>query len=324
MRQFTTILLTGLLAALALAPSASAAKYKAAVAVTDQSPSLFTQPSFKALKVKKSRYFIRWNTGLNKTALQKGDLKRADEFVAAARKAHVRVLMHISTDNLTAKKAKLPSVKQYKSAVGKLVRRYKAKGVKDWGTWNEANHKTQPTYKSPKRAAQFFLALRGMCKGCTIIALDALDQAGVDRYIKSFFKTLGRKNYSKAKIIGIHTYSDTNRFRSSGTAKILKTVKKYNKKADFWLTETGGLYAFGGAFGCDATRQVKATKYMFTLLKKYRKDITRLYAYNYFGLPEAANCALAKPGFDAGLVDNNGTPRPAYATFKKEAASFAR
>lgn len=316
MRRFSPLLITTVLVALMAAPSAQAAKYKTAVGIGDQSSFVFTQPLFHDLKIKKVRYFIRWNAASNP-----GELNRADEYVAAARAAKVKVLMHISTSDLRAKKAKLPSVAAYKKNVGKLIRRYKAKGVREWGVWNEANHKTQPTYKSPKRAAQFFVAMRSMCKGCTIVALDVLDQAGSDRYIKSFYKALGRKRYKQARIVGIHNYSDTNRFRSTGTAKILRTVKRYNKGTDFWLTETGGLAAFAGSFPCDFTRQNRAVKYMFTLTKKFRKDITRLYSYNYFGTSQA-DCEARK--FDAGLVDQNGQPRPAYATFKSQARSFAR
>jgi hypothetical protein len=312
MRRFTILLTVGLLAALAATPNAMAAT---AIGIGDQSAHMFTQQPFKDLKIKKVRYFIRWNAASNK-----GELNRADEYVAAARANGAKVLMHISTDDLRAKKAKLPSVAQYRSAVGKLVKRYKAKGVKEWGVWNEANHKTQPTYKSPKRAAEFFVAMRSLCKGCTIVALDVLDQAGSDRYIASWFKALGSRK-SLVKVVGIHNYSDTNRFRSTGTAKILKAVKKYNKKTDFWLTETGGLAAFGGSFACNFTRQDKAVKYMFSLVKKYKNDITRLYSYNYFGTSQA-DCEARK--FDAGLVDQNGTPRAAYTTFKKEAARYKR
>ena len=316
MRRISALLSIALVAALAAAPGAHAAKYNVAVGIGDQAGHMFTQQLFKDLKVKKARYFIRWNAASNP-----GELQRADDYIAQARAAGVKVLMHISTNDLRAKKAKLPTVAQYKKYVGKLVKRYKAKGITEWGVWNEANHKTQPTYKNPKRAAQFFVAMRGLCKGCTIVALDVLDQAGSDRYITSWFKALGRSNWSKAKVIGIHNYSDTNRFRSTGTAKILKTAKKYDRKANFWLTETGGLAAFGGAFPCDLTRQVKAVKYMFTLTKKFRKDIKRLYSYNYFGTSQA-NCQAG--AFDAGLVDENGNARPAYATFKSNARSFAR
>ena len=48
----------------------------------------------------------------------------------------------------------------------------------EWGSWNEANHKTQPTSKSPRSAAQFYGQMRKLCTGCTIVALDVLDQQG--------------------------------------------------------------------------------------------------------------------------------------------------
>ena len=62
--------------------------------------------------------------------------------------------MHISTDDINSQPRKpLPSNSAYKSKVGALVARYRPMGVKDWGVWNEANHKSQPTAKNPKRAA---------------------------------------------------------------------------------------------------------------------------------------------------------------------------
>ncbi len=58
---------------------------------------------------------------------------------------------------------------------------------------------------------------------------------------------------------------------------------------------------------------------MFTLVKRYRRDITRLYAYNWFG-------TSPKPcqGFDAGLVNGDGSPRPGYVTFAKNAPDYKR
>ena len=72
---------------------------------------------------------------------------------------------------------------------------------------------------------------------------------------------------------------------------------------EYWLTETGGLYKFGSFWskktykGCTTSSscQVKATKYMFSLAKKYKK-IKRLYVYTWFG--------GVTPRFDAGLVAN--------------------
>jgi hypothetical protein len=292
-------------------PAAAPAKVNVAVGVGDQSPRMFDDANWKALNLKKARYFIEWNA-----ADQPGELADADKFVDAARARGVKVLMHISTDNINAvPPTKLPTVAQYKAKVSALIKRYKPRGVTEWGAWNEANHKSQPTSKNPKRAAQFYTALKSMCSGCKIVALDVLDQAGVERYIASWLKAAGSAG-RKAKIIGIHNYSQVNRHiteknasnRYPGTARIIKAVRKRNKVAKFWYTETGGLAQFGAKFPCDKGRQANTTKYMFTMIKKYDKNVERLYSYNWFG----NDCV----GFDAGLVDANGKPRPAYNVFR--------
>ena len=136
--------------------------------------------------------------------------------------------MHVSSNDLTnLKAAKLPTVREYRSKVAQLIERYRPIGVRTWGAMNEANHASQPTWNNPRRAAEYFLALRSMCKRCTILALDVLDQRGVDRYIKRFYAALGRRR-SLAKFVGIHNYSDTNRRRDSGTRLIIDTVKGQN------------------------------------------------------------------------------------------------
>ncbi len=274
---------------------------------------MFDQPPYRALKFKTARYFIRWDAIGNPAALA-----AADAFVAGARSANTRVFMHISTNDFRDKKAKLPSVKQYKRDVGKLIKRYRAKGVKEWGVWNEANHKSQPTYKSPKRAAQFFVAMRGMCKGCTIVALDVLDQAGVTRYIQRFYGALSRTNRKRAKIVGIHNYSDINRKRTRGTKAILKKVKHYNRSTDFWLTETGGVVNFGGAFKCSESRAASRLGYLFKVTKQLRRDIKRVYVYNWTG----DGCRGSN--FDAGLTNPDGSVRKGYATVRKYLRSFTR
>jgi hypothetical protein len=292
-------------------PSAASAKINVAVGVGDQSPKIFDDPHWKALNLKKTRYFIEWNA-----VDQPGELADADKFVDKARQHGVKVLMHISTDNINAvPPTKLPTVAQYKSKVGALVKRYKPRGVTEWGAWNEANHKSQPTSKNPKRAAQFYKALKGMRPGGKIVALDVLDQKGVESYIARWLKAAGSAGRT-AKIIGIHNYSQVNRRINErnasnsypGTARIIKAVRKRNKVARFWYTETGGVAQFGGKFPCDRSRQANRTTYMFSMIKKYDKNIERLYSYNWFG----NDCK----GFDAGLVEDNGTPRASYAAFK--------
>jgi hypothetical protein len=214
----------------------------------------------------------------------------------------------------------LPSLSTYKKDVGALVKHFKAKGVKEWGVWNEANHKSQPTYNNPKRAAEFFVAMRSMCSGCTIVALDVLDQAGVASYIKRWFAAVPKSKRQYVKTVGIHNYSDVNRKRTSGTAGIIHDVRKYKgskKSTAFWMTETGSVVSFGSAFPCSESRAASRTTYMFTLAKKYKSYIKRLYDYNWLG----SDC---QGRFDSGLVRTDGSLRPAYDTFKKGAASFSR
>jgi len=309
-RLLPSLLTAGLLLTV---PAGAMAKTNVAVGIGDQNPTMFADANYKALNIKKVRYFVEWNV-----VDQPSELAKADRYVATAKAAGDAVFMHISTDDINSQPRKpLPSVKAYKAKVGALVRRLRAQGVKDWGVWNEANHSSQPTANKPKRAAQFYKTFRSFkCRDCKIVALDVLDQRGVEKYIASWLKAAGSVG-KKAKIFGIHNYSQVNRRITAkkasntypGTARIIKAFKKKNTKAKYWYTETGGLAKFGGSFPCDKKRQASRTKFMFDMLKTYDKDVERLYSYNWYG----ANCV----SFDAGLVEENGTVRPAYTAFKK-------
>jgi hypothetical protein len=297
---------------LALA-SPAAARTNVAVGLGDQSEAMFASPAYQQLNLRKTRYFIRWDA--MRDTFQRAN---AERYVAAAGAAGVRVFMHVSTNDFRAKRAELPSVKRYRREVGRLVRHFRARGVTEWGVWNEANHNTQPTWDNPKRAADYFRQMRAICKGCTIVALDVLDQPGVERYIRRFYAALPASQRKYAKIVGIHNYSDTNRKRSSGTRDIIREVKRRDAtRTQFWLTETGGVVEFGSSFQCSERRAASRVTYMFSLARKYRRDIKRLYAYNWHG----TDCTTR---FDTGLVRLDGSTRPAYETFRRGLQDFAR
>lgn len=321
-RLLTTLLVAAGLLAL---PATAAARVNVAVGIGDQSPQMFADPNWKALKLTKTRYFVEWNT------IDKPDrVARVDQFVSAARAAKVKVLMHISVDDINSKPRRpLPSVRQYRSKVGALVARYRPAGVTEWGVWNEANHSSQPTQRNAKRAAEFYRSFRTIrCSGCKIVALDILDQAGVEGYIQRWFRAAGPTGRNANIVFGIHNYSEVNRRLSAtkrkktesfkkypGTARIIRAVRKQNKRAKFWYTETGGLARFG-SFNCNRSRQANRTTFMFNMAKRYRKDVNRLYSYNWYG----TNCV----SFDAGLVEADGTPRAAYRTFRNQMRNFRR
>ena len=312
MPRFRTPLLICLLAC-GLAAGPAAARINVAVGIGDQNGSIFVQKNFKAVHIKKVRYYIQWDAIKHRNVLQ-----GADQYVKLARANHARVLLHISTNDYRHKKAKLPSVAAYKKDVKALIKRYRKLGVKEWGVWNEENHVSEPTYRSPKRAAQYFHVFRSLCHGCTIVALDLLDQANASSYAKRFYAALSSRDRSAARIIGIHNYEDVNRHRTTGTKRIIAAVRSKNRRAQFWLTETGGLVHFGHSFPCNQKRAAKAVSFMFALTKKYRRYIKRLYVYRWFGTKPSCG------HFDAGLVNANGSARPAYKTFKKDAAGYAR
>ncbi len=308
-------LFVALLALVAVPAGAHAAKKtNIAVGIGDQAASMFDNEAFLDLKIKKARYFISWN------AIDDPDkLARAQAWLDGANRRRVRALFHL--DGVFTDRS--PSVREYKEKVRALVRRFPS--VREWGVWNEANSRTQPVYKlaGARRTAKYFLALRKICRGCTIVALDLLDAGNTKSYIRAFYKKLGKRKRKLAKVVGIHNYGDTNRKGRNNTKTIIKAVRRFNKRAQFWLTETGGLAYFATteriAFPCSETRQARAVKKMFRLARKYRKRVKRLYPYNFYGTDCDTNLR-----FDAGLIRRDGTKRPAYNTLKRAMRRFRR
>ena len=142
MTKTLALTICALLAALALAaaPSSAGAKVPIRVGIGDQQVSMFDQPLFQARKFKLVRYFVPWNVEQNKE-----ELALATAYVERARRDNIQVLLHISSDDLRIKKAKLPSVAAYRTQIKKIVATFRPLGVRDFGVWNEVNHASQPT-----------------------------------------------------------------------------------------------------------------------------------------------------------------------------------
>jgi len=321
MKKALPLTITALLAGLALTllPASASAQVDVRVGIGDQQVSMFDQSLFKARKFKLVRYFVPWNITQNKE-----QLALATAYVERARRDHIQVLLHISSDDLRIKKAKLPSVARYRTQIERIVSTFRPLGVRDFGAWNEVNHASQPTYRSPTRAADFFVeayrAIKPRCSFCNVIALDVLDQTGVERYMRTFYRHLSSTYRKRATLVGIHNYGDVNRQRTTFTRNIIKQSRSFNRNTRFWFTETGGLVKFGRSFPCSEERARNRLKNMFSLARTYRTSgVERLYVYNWTAPPDGCDAR-----FDAGLVNFDGSPRPGYTYLKSALPNYRR
>jgi hypothetical protein len=313
-RALASLALIALAAAFA---ASAAARTPIRVGIGDQNVAMFDQSAFRRAQFEHVRFLIAWN--VMDDAPQR---LAARAYVQRARADHMRVLLHVSTDDYRIKKARLPSVATYRRQVGRIVRYFRALGVREFGSWNEANHASQPTYNSPSRAALFFRemyrAVKGHCRTCAVVGLDVLDQVGVESYMRSFYRRLSATYRRRATVVGIHNYGDVNRKRASFTRAIISQARRYNRHTRFWLTETGGIVKLGRSFACSTTRAAARLSWMFHLARVYRTSgIDRLYIYNWTG----AGCDAR---FDAGLTAPDGAPRAGYRYLRKVLPNYLR
>jgi hypothetical protein len=329
MRRLVTIACLAAFVSAGLMTTTASAALKGGIG--DQNASTFSDPNFKALGVKRTRLIVPWDAIFKNPAA-------VDGWVQAALGAKLEPLIAFNPSqgsHCPAKPCSVPSVSSYTKAFKAWRKKYPK--VKLFNFWNETNSATQPTgstksTKGIKRAAQLYVAAKKICgRKCTVTGPDILDQnigdkstrtrkngqARMKKWVGLFLRFAGRKNYPK--IWGFHNYGDTNYFRTTGTKFFLKSIAK---KGQVWVTETGGDYSFklqSGrvVFKPDAGRQQRATKFAYTVAKKFRSRITRLYYYQW---------RKNNPDdfFDAGIVDFNGTLRPAYNELKKLPKSFWR
>jgi hypothetical protein len=316
-KTLTPLILAGLLAGLASVPATAGAVVPIRVGIGDQNVSIFDDPLFQARKFKRVRYFIAWNAMDSKT-----ERLAARAYVQRARRDGFDVLLHISSDDLRIKRAHLPSVKAYSRQMARLVPYFRKLGVREFGAWNEVNHASQPTYRSPTRAADFFVEMyrrvKPRCSFCTVVALDVLDQTGVERYMRSFYRRLSSTYRGRATTVGIHNYGDVNRQRTTFTRNIIRQSRSFNSRTKFWFTETGGLVKFGRNFPCSTTRAANRLRNMFSLARTYRTSgVQRLYVYNWVG----PGCDAR---FDAGLIGPDGKPRAGFTYLRNALPNYLR
>ena len=299
-----------------LAVPAGASAYT--LGVSDQQASTFTNPDFAPLKFKAARYITPYDV-LESPA----DKAQLDAWVSAATAAHQKILISFEHSHRSNSRAlKAPTVAAYTKELKKFKKAYP--GVKDISPWNEVNRchalrdgsvQGQPTKicsltTGPKLTAQYYGAARKVFKGSKyrIVGLDILDEQNVNKTIK-YLKSFLRHASPDPKIIGFHNYSDTNRFSTTRTKRVLAAFP-----GKVWLTETGGIVKLGSSFPFSTSRAAKALGCMFSLAKSNSR-IAALFVYQYNAPPNPATAF-----FDAGLINPDNSVRPGYNVVKNRKA----
>jgi hypothetical protein len=280
----------------------------------DQQTEMFTNPLWTQLHTKIARYIAPYDAAVRPYSLQ---LARA--WITAAEAAHQQVLVAFYHSEYTP--TKMPSVATYQSDIQKFIKLFPH--VRQYQPWDEDNRGTiveivkgkrhiALVSPSPLQSAEYYKAMRSVCKGCTIVGLDVLDAPVVTptlEYIAQFKHDIARLKTVMPSIWGLHNYSDTNRFQSIRTRAVLAAVP-----GQVWLTETGGIVQFGSDFpnkkGSGLTRASQALSFMFKIAGSSSR-IKRLYIYDWTGGGSSTR-------FDAGLMNAKYEPRPGYVVVCKQ------
>jgi len=295
----TRAFLISILALACLATPAQAAKVKLKVGIGEQNPTFFDDKRWQSLKTPYVRYVVSWDamTSAWETA-------EVDAWMARARRARAKILVTFGHSRQPRKARKLPSRDAFAHQFRLLRRRYPY--LRLFQTWNEANHKTQPTRRRPDRVAKYFDSIKRNCPECTVSAPSLLD----DRKLLSWIKRFRKVARYRIPIWSIHNHVDANRHRSTLTRKFLAYTK-----GQLWFTETGGIanrWVDGKRRREYNTRNAgRAIRNVFKLARLSRR-VKRVYVYHWLAPQER------RPRWDSGLIDPKGKARPSLRILKNE------
>jgi hypothetical protein len=287
-----------LLVVLAAAGSASALT----IGIADQKPDMFADPRFQAAGIQYARRAVAWDA-----LSSPGQTAAVDEWLAAARAAKVNPL--ISFTHSSVNRRQLPSPERLLYEFRRFRARYP--WVKDFATWNEANHCGEPTCHRPALVAAYWRKLRRDCPSCRILAAEVLDMPNMTSWVKAF----RRSAKVEPRYWGLHNYIDANRLRTTGTRRLLKACRGL-----IWFTETGGIVSRTNrrrvTFPESTRHAAVATRFLFDELVPLSRRITRVYVYHWNSQPGPKT-------WDSGLIGPTGQPRPAYRVFVRVLAEIA-
>jgi hypothetical protein len=276
--------------------------------IGDDQDEMFSNQLWKQLHTQIVRDIVPYDV-----AVRPYDLQRATAWIRAAEAQHQRILVAFYHSEYTPRK--MPSVASYQRDVAKFIKLFPH--VREYQAWDEANRGNvggSAPFSSPSAVqdAQYYRALKRTCQPCTVVGLDVLDQDDIYPtldYIAEFKHEIYHLHTLMPSVWGLHNYSDLNRLESWRTRDLVADLG-----GEVWLTETGGIVKFGGAFpnnhGSGLRRAAKVLNFMFGVAASEPR-VKRLYIYDWTG-------GNSSTRFDAGLMNARYKPRMGYVVVCKQ------
>src|SRR3954447_7198699 len=278
-----------LLAAAAIGGAAAPAR-ALTVGIADNKPDMFADPRLGAAGLRIARLSVGWDA-----LSSPWQLAEIDAWLGAAQAAEVEPLVsfgHSRTDRRS-----LPTPERFLFEFRRFRARYP--WVREFATWNEANHCGEPTCHRPRLVAAYYRKLRRECPGCRILAAEVLDQPNMVHWVRAF----RRAAHEEPRYWGLHNYIDANRGRIRGTRRLVRAVK-----GQIWFTETGGIVARRNrhkvTFPGSAGRGGEVARLVFRRPRPLTRRTTRVYIYQW-------NAGPPPETWDSGLIGPTGRARPA-------------
>jgi hypothetical protein len=275
------------------------------VGLADQQAATFADARLTALPVHHARLTVPWD------ALDyRWQRVEIDDWMRATQAAGMSVVVTFGRSR--TRPFSLPPAREYQRRARAFMRRYRA--VREYSPWNEPNVGILPQNYDPRRIATYYRALRVLCPHCKVLGADVVDQSSLDRWMRSYLRAFAPG--TAPRLWGLHNYVDVNSTSRWGTRTMLRLAP-----GEIWFTETGALIRRGtpietaqpdrrDLIRTGARRAVGATKRVFTLARMSPR-ITRVYIYHWR--------ADGRTNWDSALVAANGTLRPSFDVFARQA-----
>ena len=228
MRRLTFAALAA--AALLLAP-ARRGRRAAAIGIGEQDAAIFRDPLVAAAR--RARRPLRRGLGRAARALAAREVDALPRRRERRRRARARRLQPLAPPRPSRRKY-LPSPAASRREFLRLPQALPVRH--DYLTWNEANHRAQPTGTGPEHRRPL---LRHPAPQLPRLHDRRAVGARHARHAALGARVRAQRRSHASAIWALHNYIDANRFRTSGTRSLLKAPKA----AKIWFTETGGLVA---------------------------------------------------------------------------------